>query len=88
MGGKPIIYNKFSGLQEPIKSNVGTKVEDYIDDQRKWKQLSTLDIPNRKDLFVKDLEEMMCHHTLPIHAQWDEVIWDRRTNGRFSVGFV
>ena len=54
------------------------KVEDYIDNQRKSKCLSTFDIPNREDFLVKKLEEMMGHHTLPIHSQWDEVIWDRK----------
>lgn len=88
IGGKPLIYNKFSGLQEPLKRRVGLKVEDFIDERRKWKHLSTLDIPNREDPLIKELKDMISYHTLPLHTQLDEVVWDRWTNGRFLVNFV
>lgn len=64
------------------------KVVDYIDAQRNWKGLSTLDIPKREDPLIKELEDLTSHHLLPMHAHSDEVVWDRKMNGRFSVKSV
>ena len=39
MGGKPLVFNKFKRLMELLKEDMGRKVEDYIDQGRKWKKL-------------------------------------------------
>ena len=39
MGEKLLAYNKFKRLMEKLKVEVGMRVEDYIDQRRKWKKL-------------------------------------------------
>ena len=67
---------------------MGTRLVDDINDCGKWKDLSTLDIPNNEDSMIKELEDLISHYVLPMHAKKDEVVWDRRTNGWFLVKFV
>ena len=39
MGGKMMVFSKFKRLMELLKEDMGRKVEDYIDQGRKWKKL-------------------------------------------------
>ena len=64
-----------------------TRMVDYINDRGKWKELSTLDIPNSEDSLIKELEDLICNSLLPMPNQKDEVVWDRRTNGQFLIKF-
>ena len=64
---------------------LGMRVVDYINDHRKWKDLSTLDIPNSEDSLIKEIKDLISHYVLLFHNQKDEVVWDRKTNGWFSV---
>ena len=74
LGGKPLIYNKFSGLQEPLKRLVGEKVGDYLNIHKNWKSLSTTRIASREDTLVKELEEMLNSYKMPLFIQDDKVI--------------
>lgn len=40
---------------------------DYINDHGKWKELSTLDIPNSEDSLIKEMEDLIYHNVLPMH---------------------
>ena len=46
---------------------LGMRVVDYINDRGKWKELSTLDIPNSEDSLIKDLEDLIYDYALPMH---------------------
>ena len=59
MGGKLLVYKKFKRLMELLKEDMGRKVEDYIDQQRKWKKIYK-DTYSQEDIpLLKELEEMI-----------------------------
>ena len=44
--------------------------------------------PNKDDPLIKEFEEMISSHKLPMYSLSDKVIWDKRTNGQFAIEFA
>ena len=84
-GGKPLVYNKFKRLMELLKEEMGTKVEDYIDQERKWKKLQKDTYPQEDIQLLSELEELIGAQRLPILIQEDKVVWDLTSSGKFIV---
>ena len=85
MEGKLLVYKKFKRLMELLKEDMGRKVEDYIDQGRKWKKLYK-DTYSQEDIqLLKELEVLLGAQRPPILIQEDTRVWDLTPIGNFTV---
>ena len=59
VGGKPLIYSKFSGLMGKLKAKIGLRVENYIEPKRKWKVLALDNGTQGEVQLLMDLKQLM-----------------------------
>ena len=78
-------FKVFKRLMELLKEEMGRKVEDYIDQGRKWKKLYK-DTCSQEDIqLLKELEELIGAQRPPILIQEDTRVWELTSSGNFTV---
>ena len=85
LGGKLLAYRKFRRLMEKLKEEMDFQVVDYIEPRRNWKRLRKDNCPLGDVPLLEELEEMMNAQRLPLSIQEDKLVWDKASNGHFTI---
>ena len=69
MDGKPLALSKYGGIMKLLKEDIGEKVGDYINQEKRWKKLHKEEYSLEAKMLIKELEDVLKDQRLPLLPQ-------------------